>query len=262
MQAAIRWGLGLGVTGYGFYNLLGDDAHRSRVPSVPKKRQVSVTYFDLAATPGEKLRLACALSLGPDAFVDDRVAYKDWSAKKPTMKYGQMPCVKIDGEEHYQSAAVLRYIGSEFGDGSLYPKDDATLRLKIDKAIGLADDMQKAWTPALYVGMNPQYLGYYQKMDSSIKAAKVREMREKFMKEGFPKYMQYISNMLKENGGPFIAGSRPTIADCRLFPQLDYYGRGVADYVDKDCLNAYPEVVEYLDRVRNIPEIASFHTKQ
>ena len=37
------------------------------------------------------------------------------------MKYGQMPMVTLDGVEHFQSFAVLRFLAKELGDGSLYP---------------------------------------------------------------------------------------------------------------------------------------------
>ena len=142
--------------------------------------KVTVTYFDIKATPGEKLRLALALSVGKDGFTDERIPGKDWATvreqRKP--KYGQMPIVSLDGTSHYQSGALLRYIGSTLGDGSLYPVSDPSACLKIEEALGLADDLQRAWTPGLYMGMRPAYLGYPADMGKEDKDAKVKALRE------------------------------------------------------------------------------------
>lgn len=137
-----------------------------------KKKEVKVTYFDLAATPGEKLRLALVLAVGKDGFTDDRVKFADWPERKKSMKYGQMPVVTIDGVDNYQSGATLRHIGARLGDGSLYPINDAAQVLKIEEMLGLADDLQRAWNPALYVGMKPSALGHGA-LEGDAKAAKV-----------------------------------------------------------------------------------------
>ena len=50
-----------------------------------------------------------------------------------------------------------------------------------------------------------------------------------------------------------------TIADCQLFCQLSYFERGVADYVPKDCMVAYPEVVAYMARIKAIPAIKDWY---
>ena len=220
---------------------------------------IKVTYFDMQATPGEKLRLACVLTVGKEGFTDDRVPFKEWPAIKEARKpkYGQMPIVTLDGQEFCQSGAMLRYLGG-LGDGSLYPTGDKAACLKIEEMLGLADDFQRAWTPGLYSGMNPKYLGLPADMTPEAKAAKVKELREAFLANELPKYMTFISNELKQTGA-FIAGPTMTIADCQLYPQLAYFERGVADYVPKTCLEAYPEVVAYLQRVKAVPAIKDWY---
>ena len=111
---------------------------------------IKLTYFDIAATPGEKIRLA--LAFNSVKFVDCRLKFPDWAALKPKTKYGTLPILECDGVEMYQSGAMLRYIG-RMGDGSLYPVDDATKCFKIEEMLGVADDLQRAWSPALYLGM-------------------------------------------------------------------------------------------------------------
>ena len=122
-----------------------------------KPSSIKVTYFDIKATPGEKLRLALVLTVGEAGFTDERIPGSKWAevkeARKP--KYGQMPIVTLDGKEYFQSGAMLRYFGSALGDGSLYPTHDQAACMKIEEMLGLADDFQRAWTPGLYSGMNP-----------------------------------------------------------------------------------------------------------
>lgn len=171
--------------------------------------------------------------------------------------FEKLPVVTINGQEFFQSSATLRYIGSQLGDGSLYPKDNASACLKIDEMLGLADDLQRAWTPALYVGMRPAWLGHEFSSDDD-KAAMMKKMREKFLKDDLPVYMGFIVAALKETGA-FIAGSNPTIADCQLLPQLAYFTKGIADFVPKDCLEPYPEIIAYINRMNAVPAIKEWY---
>jgi len=225
-----------------------------------KPSKIKVTYFDMMATPGEKLRLALVLTVGKGGFEDERVKFSDWAKLKETRKpkYGQVPIVTLDGVEHYQSGAMLRYFGSALGDGSLYPIDDADKCIRIEEMLGLADDLQRAWMPSLYVGMRPSWLGHPADWTAEAKGAKVKEMREAFLQDELPKYMRFLARELKASGA-FIAGSQVTIADCQLYPQLAYFERGVADHVPKTVLDAYPEVTQYMARMRAIPALKDWY---
>jgi len=217
----------------------------------PKKpKSVKLTYFDIRATPGEKTRLALVLSGTP--FDDNRVKFPDWAALKPKTKYGQMPILEVDGVEYYQSGSHLRWAGS-LGDGSLYPSDPAT-RMKIEEMLGLGDDIQRAWAPGLYMGMRPEAYGY------TKENAPVKALREKFMSEEFGKYMKFLEAELASTGA-FVCGAKPTIADCALYPQIEYFTRGVADYVPADCMTPYPLASAWLKRMRALPAIDTYYTK-
>ena len=69
------------------------------------------------------------------------------------------------GEEIYQSDAMLRWAGS-LGNSALYPNDSA-IRLKIDAAIGLCSDLDRAWRPAIYMGMKPEAYGHCELTDEA-----------------------------------------------------------------------------------------------
>jgi len=209
-------------------------------------KSLTLTYFDIAAAPGEKVRLALKLAGVP--FTDNRIKFPDWGALKPKTKYGQMPFVEADGEELYQSGALLRWAG-QLGSGSLYPVDDPVACRKIEEMIGVAEDLVRAWSPALYMGMG-RHANYGHPADWAGKDACVKAMREKFVAEELPKYAKFISEALEANGSGFICGPKPTIADCNFVPQLLYFTKGVADHVPKDCLDKYPQVMAYLARFK------------
>lgn len=223
-------------------------------PKKIKKPSIKLTYFDLKAAPGDKVRLALALS-GTE-FEDHRVKFDDFKENiKPRAKYGQLPIMVItttDGgaTEIYQSGAMMRWAGT-LGDGSLYPEDDRA-RMKIEEMLGLGDDLARAWTPGLYSGMRPETFGY------TKETAPVQSLREKFIAEEFPKYMGFLTVELNETGA-FLVGDKPTIADCQLFPQVHYFTRGVADHVPKDCMDKYPVVKEWLDRMLALPAVKPFY---
>lgn len=202
-----------GVSATALYIVL---SRRAKKPS-----DIKVTYFDILATPGEKLRLALMLTVGKGGFTDERIKGSDWPAVKEARKpkYGQMPIVSVDGNECYQSGAVLRYVGANLGDGSLYPVHDAAACMRIEEMLGLADDLQRAFTPAIYVGMRPAYLGYPTDWPDAEKQAKVKALRDAFVANELPKYMEFLTRELQQTGA-FIAGPNVTIADCQLYPQL------------------------------------------
>ena len=229
----------------------------------PKKKlpkRIKLTYFDMPATPGEKVRLALVLTVGKSGFTDDRIKGADWSKVKEERqpRYGQMPIMSLDGDLFYQSSSMLRYVGSELGDGSLYPMHDAALRMKIEEILGLSDDLQRAWMPNLYVGMRPTWAGYPKDWAADAKAAKVKEMRENFVATELPKYCAFLETHLKETGA-FLAGPTPTIADCQLLPQLAYFTRGAADHVPTTVLDGWPEIKKYLARMLSLPAVKDWY---
>lgn len=75
-----------------------------------QRRRASITlkYFDIPGL-GEPIRMA--LSYAGVRFTDQRLSREQFGAIKPELKFGQVPCLIVDGQEIFQSAAILRYIG-------------------------------------------------------------------------------------------------------------------------------------------------------
>jgi glutathione S-transferase len=84
---------------------------------------IKLTYFDLDGL-GEPIRLS--LACAGASFEDYRFKSRDeFVAMKPHLKFGQVPCLTVDGtSEVVQSAAVMRYVARAFDvSGTLYPSD-------------------------------------------------------------------------------------------------------------------------------------------
>ena len=155
----------------------------------------------------------------------------------------------------YQSGALLRW-AARLGKGYLYPVDDLMLCFKIDEMLGLSDDLARAWQPAMYIAMSHTTYGYPEEW--ADKAATVKKLREKFVAENLPKFMTHLTNELEATGA-FLCGPNPTIADCQMIPQVDYFTRGVADHVPKDCIDKYPAVLAWIARFKALPELKAFY---
>ncbi len=171
-----------------------------------------LTYFNFGGM-AEKVRLTFIYNKIP--FVDERIEFKDWPALKPKTKFGHVPYLVIDGKKTVaQSFAMMRYIG-RLGDGSLYPTDPEK-QLEVDEIIGLFQDMGRDWAPALYIGMGRhQQFGHPTEWKERGEVAK--KLRISFINEKLPFYMKFFGDYLKKNGGKFLAGEKPTIADFALF---------------------------------------------
>ena len=217
----------------------------------------AISYIFIAVDiegAGEPVRLAFILAGIP--FEDDRIKYADWPVLKPKTPNGQLPVLTInDGPMRSQSGAMIRYAGTLDSTGSLYPKEKL---YEIEEALGLIGDMQKSWTPPLYIGMRPSAFGYPDDFNKSSEGkAKVESMRKEWIAKELPTFLSRFEDMIKQNGGMFLCGgSKPTIADCMAVPAIRNYTRGHVDYVDVNCVKeANPKIAEYVERFCALPEI-------
>jgi len=225
-----------------------------RNKKLPAPKDVELTYFDIKAHPGEKVRLA--LVLNGINFTDNRIKFPDFTALKPTLKYGQLPKLCVDGVEQFQSGAMLRWVG-RMGNGSLYPVDDLETFIKIEEMLNLSDDLQRAWLPSLYLGMGRHEKYGYPK-EWKEKDETIKRVRTAFIADELPKFMAFLSAQLEETGA-FLAGAKPTIADCLWLPQVKYFASGIADHVPKDCLDKYAAVLAWIERMHAIPELKKWY---
>jgi len=79
--------------------------------------EIKFTYFDLRVK-GEAARLLLAYS--GLKWEDDRVVlpwddFEVWKKMKPTMPWGQLPCLTWNGERLCQSMSICRFLAREIG---------------------------------------------------------------------------------------------------------------------------------------------------
>jgi len=216
-------------------------------------KKIKLTYFDIEGA-AEPVRLAFLLAGIP--FEDDRIKFPQWTDLKTKTPYGQLPLLSIDdGEIKTQSGAMIRYVGSIDPTDSLYPKDKL---YDIEEAIGLVEDIQKSWSPMLYMSMRPKNFGYPEDFAKTPEGkAKVEGMRKEWIAKELPRFLSYLESMIKKHGGTYLCGGdKPTLADCMAIPVIRSYTRGHIDFVDVNCVKeSSPDVAAYVKRFCTLPEI-------
>lgn len=237
-----------------------NSSHRGGVSAVDKSGPFTLTYFDIKGA-AEKVRLAFALSGIP--FTDERVPFTDWAEMKEKTRYGQLPYLTIgaSGELLYQSPAILKYVGMA-DEGPLYPmRSDPAKCVAIEEMLGLLGDFEREWRPCVDVVIHPEKYGYPTDMSTESKDVLAKRLRTRFLKEELPKYMTFFSQHIDANGGYFLCGEAPTIADCAALPQFQYFTAGIADHIPTDCLYPFGSVTSYIDRMNELPEIKAYYEK-
>ena len=220
--------------------------------------KIKLTYFNIMGA-AEKVRLAFAIKGIP--FEDNRIAFPDWAGLKPSTKFGQLPIMTLPtGEEIAQSDAMLRYVATLPAGACLMPADPLAA-LTVDEVLGLAADMDKDWSPCLYISMRPENYGYPPEFKNTPEhQALIKRMRETFMNEKMPTYMKYYENFLGDKS--FICGPDVSIADCVIIPQLYKFMQGNLDYVGKDSLDRYPKILAYMKRFAALPGVRQYENSK
>eukprot|EP00931_Biecheleriopsis_adriatica_P068058 TRINITY_DN42093_c0_g1_i1.p1 TRINITY_DN42093_c0_g1~~TRINITY_DN42093_c0_g1_i1.p1 ORF type:complete len:227 (+),score=60.23 TRINITY_DN42093_c0_g1_i1:98-778(+) len=222
--------------------------------------KIKLTYFNIEAA-AEKVRLALVMT-GTE-FEDNRIDFAAWQELKPTTPFGQLPIMEVTLEDgttktFAQSVAMMRWAARKFDkSGTLYPAD-ADASVETEEMLGLSDDLARAWTPCLYMGMGDRHKAFGHPEEWPEKAATVQKLREGFLANELPKFMAFFSKKLEATGA-FLCGANPTIADLQLLAQLRYFTKGVADYVPANCLEPYTVITAWMARMHEVPQIKAWY---
>ena len=115
-------------------------AHRggAGVARLLRPCRVKLMYFNIDGL-GEPIWLALAQAGVP--FDDHRFKEGEFATIKPTLAFGQVPCLVVDGREIVQTASILRYVGKVLdATGTLYPADAAVAQ-RVDAMMDQTKDM-------------------------------------------------------------------------------------------------------------------------
>jgi glutathione S-transferase len=70
--------------------------------------------------------------------------------------------------------------------------------------------------------------------------------------------MKFYGDLLKKHGGKFLCGDKPTIADFAVFAELTSFQMGYLDHVPKTCIDKYTDIIVWMKRVGEIPQIQDY----
>ncbi|KAG8463882.1 hypothetical protein KFE25_000050 [Diacronema lutheri] len=207
-----------------------------------RRASVELLYFNISGL-GEPIRLA--LTLAGQPFVDRRVSFDEFQQLKPTLRFGQVPCLVVDGVELFQSAAILRYVGQAFDpSGTLYPRRDLALASKVDALMDQVADM--------LVGRKVyKYKSRFGFPDALFTPELTQTVERTWRDETLPRHLGFFIRCLAESPTGWLAGTRaPTVADLLL-----------ACVLRTDVANAAPlpqSLLAFVDAVYSLPAVKAF----
>jgi len=183
--------------------------------------------------PGRAQAIRDTLRIGRIDFVDEHLTVDQFHDCRTAgeFPFGGIPVLVIetsDGELCVaQSNAILRFAGRLAG---LYPLDEPLQALKVDEALGVAEDINCLLSPSLH------------EQDTERKMA----MRKVLAEETLPFWMGCLDRLLVANGSTgFIVGNSLTIADLKLYWIIDWLTMGILDGIPKSLIDDFRNVVNW-----------------
>jgi glutathione S-transferase len=199
-------------------------AHPITKAAEPKQAlgKPTLTYFPL---PGRAHAIRAALLHAKVDYVDNRIRGKQFGEEyrsDPTKApLGSLPVLDIPGLGVItQSTAIARWAAKK---SDLYP-EDAEEQLIVEEVMEAINET------------NPG-----SDADEEVKKKK----REAYIVK-VALYMNLITARVKRSGGPFILGSKISIADLSIFGMLNLLYTGNLDYVPADTIEKNDPVVHAL----------------
>jgi len=193
---------------------------------------IKLTYFD-ARGRAETSRLILAYA-GVD-YEDDRLSREQFDELKPSLQYGQLPVMTVDGSTLYQSMTMARYLAREYGLNGASNQENA----QADEIVDVINDMQQAIYLAFFV------------QDPAEKEEKMKEV----LGTKVPQGLLRLEKVLAGRGGQFFAGNALTWAELHLLQFVD-----LAKTTSKDdqILDPTPKLSNLDKRIRAVPNIAKW----
>ncbi|KAH3893818.1 probable glutathione S-transferase 7 isoform X1 [Dreissena polymorpha] len=188
-------------------------------------------YFDVRGRA--ELSRYLFLAAGRD-FEDNRIPQDGWSNVKPTLVYGQVPVLEVDGKQLAQSNAIARFLAREFDLAGANSWEQALC----DQTLELINDLIQ------------EVVKYFFEKDEDKK----KEMGKNLAEVVYPKFLGYFEKQLENNGGKYLVGSGLTVADLSVYAVLDTAVQKSETFLEKneklrahrDMVGAIPKIQEYV----------------
>jgi len=206
--------------------------------------KVKLTYFDLKGK-GEPIRYV--LSIVGVPFEDYRFKSRDeFMAAKPSLKFGQVPCLTVNDVEYFQTPAICRFVAAYFGS-SLYPTS-TSVRAAVDAFVDQVNDMDIGKLVASY----KTRFGF---PESVLNDGNAELVFDTWKAECLPRHLSFFDTALASSPTMWVAGTaEPTIADVYLATQLNSYR------TKWPTLPVYsPKLQALVDGVYALPAVVAFN---
>ena len=199
-----------------------------------------VTYFDFDGGRGEPVRIA--LHAAGIAFEDVRWSFPEFGENRGSLRFNAVPTLEIDGKVITQSNAISRYIGKMAG---IYPEDPLQA-LYCDEVIEAIED-----------------LTHYTVQTFSLQGDELKEAREALMHGRLTVFLKGFEELLKRGGGKYFADQRLTIADLKMYVQMNSLLSGNLDHIPAEfAANLTPSLAEHFERIGDEPQVQAYYASR
>ncbi|XP_022173346.1 glutathione S-transferase-like [Myzus persicae] len=189
-----------------------------------------LTYFNLTAR-GEQIRFLLSY-LNVD-FEDVRFKPEQWPEIKPTMPFGKVPVLEIDGKTVNQSIAISRYLAKKAGLAGNDEWESLLIDVAVDNIYEIRQEIMK----------------YYHEKNEEIKS----KLRGPIVNDSIPFYFDKFEKIVSENGGYFVNG-KLSWPDLYFVSILDH----IKSVIDVDLVDGRPHLKALKHKVLEIPQIKSW----
>lgn len=169
-------------------------------------------------------------------YDDHRITFQEWAKLKPTLPFGKLPVLEVDGDILAETFAITRYVAKEL---SLTGKNN----LEAAKADMFMDVLKDCFE---------QPRGIMEQDEEKKKA-----LIHKFLTEAVPPCFSKLEQFLKQNGGSYFVGNDYTWADfgiaCGSY-EIQAYGQSTMD--------AYPTLASHMNKIHALPGIKQWVEKR
>ncbi|KAK2151389.1 hypothetical protein LSH36_365g05030 [Paralvinella palmiformis] len=186
-----------------------------------------VIYFGVRGY-AETIRLVFAAA--GVAYDDNRIEMKDWMVLKPTMPFGQLPVLEVDGMKLAQSDSICRFLADKFGLMGRHPIEKAAID-------ACAETISEIRVIVMRVQTN---------MDIP-QDVKDKEMKV-VLEEKVPPILEKLEVCLKKNksGDKYFYGDTISLADIHFFACCETVVR-----LNPKAFDNFPKLAALYDRVKN-----------
>jgi glutathione S-transferase len=199
---------------------------------------VKVTYFDIAGSRGEEVRLA--LVLAGVAFDDERIDRDTFARIKSELPFPHLPVLEIRGKGVFgQTNAILRLIGRQHG---LYPEDPFEAS-RHDALMEAVEELRARISPSMHM------------KDDAEKRVARQELAVGFI----PLWAAGVERLI--GNGHFVGGDRPGVADIKLYMVHTWISRGILDGLPADLFAPYPKFGAVAHGIKEHPAIVAWYAK-